>query len=89
MTLISLPHCSLFSMFGGSVTQAVKHSSPTSGVPSSVHRRGVAGNVPAFQLCGPGSVPGGVKNFNFYPGTGCVSFVFCPELSLAVVLILY
>ena len=23
-----------------------------------------------------GSIPGGVKNFNLYLGTGCVSFVF-------------
>ena len=29
---------------------------------------------------GPGSIPGGVRNFNSYPGIGCVSFVcvlFC------------
>ena len=31
--------------------------------------------VPAFQPGGPGSIPGGVRNFNFCPGVGCVSFV--------------
>ena len=46
------------------------------------HRRaGVVGGVPAFQHGGPGSIPGGVRNFNSYPGIGCVSFVFCPVLS--------
>ena len=43
----------------------------------------VVGRVPAFQPGGPGSIPGGVRNFNFCPGIGCVSFVFCPVLSLA------
>ena len=38
-------------------------------------RRGVVGRVPAFQPGGPGSIPGGVRNFNFCPGIGCVSFV--------------
>ena len=33
------------------------------------------GRVPAFQPDGPGSIPGGVRNFNSYPGIGCVSFV--------------
>ena len=32
-----------------------------------VRRRGVVGE--------PGSIPGGVRNFNFYPGTMCVYFV--------------
>ena len=42
-----------------------------------VRHRGVTGRVPAFQLGrgGSGSIPGGVRNFNFYPGNGCVSFV--------------
>ena len=35
----------------------------------------MVGRVPAFQPGGPGSIPGGVKNFNFCPGIGCVSFV--------------
>ena len=39
-----------------------------------ISRRGVVGRVPAFQLGGPGSFPGGVRNFNFYPGIGCLSF---------------
>ena len=52
-------------------------------------RRGVFGRIPAFQFGGPGSIPGGVWNFNFYPGTGCVSFVvFCPVLSSVVALTL-
>ena len=37
--------------------------------------RDVVGRVPAFQPGGPGSIPGGVRNFNFCPGIGCVSFV--------------
>ena len=38
-------------------------------------RRDVVGRVPASQSGGPGSIPGGVRNFNFRPGIGCVSFV--------------
>ena len=38
-------------------------------------RRGVVGRVPAFQPGGPGSIPGGVRNFKFCPGIGCVSFI--------------
>ena len=51
-----------------------------------VRRRGMVGRVPTFQPGGQGSRPGGIRNFNFYPGTGCVSFVCvsCPTLSLAV-----
>ena len=41
----------------------------------SIRRRGVVGRVPAFQPGGPGSIPGRVRNFNSYPGNGCVSFV--------------
>ena len=41
-----------------------------------LQRRGVVGRVPAFQLGGgPGLIPSGVRNFNSYPGTGCVFFV--------------
>ena len=40
-----------------------------------IRRRGVVSRVPAFQPGGPGSIPGGVRNFNSYPGIGCVSFV--------------
>ena len=36
----------------------------------------MVGRVPAFQPGGPGSIPSGVRNFNFRPGIGCVSFVF-------------
>ena len=32
----------------------------------------MVGRDPAFQLGGPGSIPGGVRNFNFCPGIGCV-----------------
>ena len=39
-------------------------------------RYGVVGRVPAYHPGGPGSTPSGVKNFNFYPVTGCASF-FC------------
>ena len=46
-------------------------------------RRGAVGRVPTFQPGGPGSIPGGVRNFNSYPGIGCVSFEFCPVLSPA------
>ena len=40
-----------------------------------IRRRGVVGRVPAFQPGGPGSIPGGVRNFNVCPGIGCVFFV--------------
>ena len=40
-----------------------------------MRRRGVVGRVPAFQPGGSGSIPGGVRNFNFCPGIGYVSFV--------------
>ena len=30
-----------------------------------------------------------LRNFHFYPWTGCMSFVFCPVLSLTVALTLY
>ena len=47
------------------------------------------GNSENFPLCdGPGSIPGGVRNFNFSPEIGCVSFVFCPVLSPAEALTL-
>ena len=46
-----------------------------------IRRPGVVGRVPAFQ-------PGGIRNFNFCPGIGCVSFVFCPVLSSAEALTL-
>ena len=39
-----------------------------------------------FQLGGSDSSPRVVRNFNIYPGTECVSSVFCPVLSLAVAL---
>ena len=35
----------------------------------------MVGRVPAFQPGGPGWNPGGVRNFNFCPGIGCVSFI--------------
>ena len=35
----------------------------------------MVGRVPAFQPGVPGSILGGVRNFNFSPGIGCVSFV--------------
>ena len=38
-------------------------------------RHGVVGWVPAFQPGGPGSIPGRVTNFNFYPGNWCLSLV--------------
>ena len=53
-----------------------------------IRRRGVVARVPAFQPGGPGSIPGGVRNFNFCPWIGCVSFVFCPVLSPAEALTL-
>ena len=31
--------------------------------------------VPALLAGDTGSIPGGIRNFNFYPETGCVSFV--------------
>ena len=31
---------------------------------------------PYFAIRGQDSIPGGVRNFNLYPGTGCVSFFF-------------
>ena len=44
-----------------------------------IRHRGVVGRVPAFQPGDPGSIPGGVRNFNFCLGIGCVSIVFCPS----------
>ena len=37
----------------------------------------MVGRVPCLptRRDGPGSIPGGIKNFNFCPGIGCVSFV--------------
>ena len=35
-------------------------------------RRGVVGRIPVFQPGGLDSIPGGVKNFSFYPGIGSV-----------------
>ena len=35
-----------------------------------VCHHGVVGRVPAFHPISPGSIPGRVRNFNFYPGTG-------------------
>ena len=40
-----------------------------------IRRRRVVGRVPAFQPDGPGSIPGGVRNFNFCPAIGYVSIV--------------
>ena len=39
-----------------------------------IRRCGVVSRVPAFQPGGPCSIPGGVRNFNSYPGIKCVSF---------------
>ena len=36
---------------------------------------GVLGRVPTFQPGGPGKIPSGIRNFNFSPGTRCVSLV--------------
>ena len=49
---------------------------------------GVVGRVPTFQPGYPGSITCAVRNVHFYPGTGCVSFVFSSVLSLAVALAL-
>ena len=51
------------------------------------HCHGVVGSVPAFKPGGPGIIPGGVRDFNVYPGAEFVSFVFSPVLSLAEALI--
>ena len=40
-----------------------------------IRRRGLVGRIPAFQAGYPGSIPGGVRYFNSYPGIRCVSFV--------------
>ena len=40
-----------------------------------IHHCGVVGRVPAFLPSDLGSIPGRVRNFNSYPGIGCVSFV--------------
>ena len=53
-----------------------------------IRRRGVVRRVPAFQLGGLGKIPGEVRIFNLFPEIGCVSFVFCPVLPLAVALTL-
>ena len=49
-----------------------------------INCRGVVGRVSVFHPGCPGSIPGAVRNFSFYSGTECVSFVLCPMLSLAV-----
>ena len=40
-----------------------------------IGRCGVVGKVPSFQPSFDFRFPGGVRNFNSYPGIGCVSFV--------------
>ena len=40
---------------------------------------GVIGKIPAYKPGGPGSIPGGVRYFNFYPGNGCVYFIRVPS----------
>ena len=35
--------------------------------------------IAAFLFGGPSSIPGGTRNFNFYPGTGCISFACVPS----------
>ena len=47
---------------------------------------GMVDRVPAFQSDISGSILSKVRNVNFYPGTVCVSFVFCTVLSLAMAL---
>ena len=49
-----------------------------------IGRRGVVNRVPAFQPGGQGSIPGGARNFNSYPGIGCVSFMFSPAEALTL-----
>ena len=53
-----------------------------------IRPRGIFDTVPAFEPAGPGSITGEVRNFNFSPGIGRVSFVFCPMLSPAEALTL-
>ena len=40
-----------------------------------VHRFGVVGRRPALQSGGPGSIPGGVRDFNLYLVTVSVSLL--------------
>ena len=56
-----------------------------------IRYRGVIGRVPAFRPGGPGSIPGEIRNFNSYPGIGCVCHlsVFCPVLSPVEALALF
>ena len=51
-----------------------------------IRRRGVVNRVLASQPGSPGSISSRIRIFYFYPGTGCLFFVFCPVLSPAVVL---
>ena len=44
-------------------------------------RGGEFGTILAFQPGGPGSIPGWDRNFNFYPGTGRLSFVLACVVS--------
>ena len=39
-------------------------------------------SICAFQLGGPGLIPGGFKDFILSPGTGCASFVCGPDILL-------
>ena len=52
-------------------------------------RHSVVGRIPVLQPGGPGSVPDGIRNFNFCPGLDvCPLSVFCLVLSLVMALTL-
>ena len=45
-----------------------------------IRHHDVVGRVPAFQSGYPGSIPGGIRDFNLYPGTvsvSCFCFLSC------------
>ena len=46
-----------------------------------IRRCGVVGRISTFQPGDPGSIPGGITDFNLYPRTGCMSFVLSSVVS--------
>ena len=48
-----------------------------------IRRRGVVGRVPAFQPCGSGSIPGGVRNFNVCPGLGMYPLILILKMFIS------
>ena len=74
LLIIGPPICSLCDVATFSATAFYKGGRVWS--KNLVHHSGVVGRVSVFQPLDPSSIPGGVRNFNLYPGTRCV-FLVC------------